>query len=190
MYVCHRALWTNVSDVIWRQRYHGSPLAQIMACSLTAPGHYLNQCWLLISKILYIHARAIRQQVAILSFYIKSMKTILLKLLAHLPGDNELTHWGRDKMDAISQTTFSNTFSWMKIFEFRLTFHWSLFPRFQLANVPALVQLMAWRRPGDMPLSEPVIISSPTHICITRPQWVNKCFHLIRHCCLKGAWDR
>ena len=37
-----------------------------------------------------------------------------------------LTHWGRDKMDAISQTTFSNTFSWMKMFEFWLNFHWSL----------------------------------------------------------------
>ena len=40
-----------------------------------------------------------------------------------------LTHWGRDKMDAISQTTLSNAFSWMKMLEFRLTFHWSLFLR-------------------------------------------------------------
>ena len=30
-----------------------------------------------------------------------------------------LTHWGRDKMAEISQTTFSNAFSWMKIYEFR-----------------------------------------------------------------------
>ena len=43
-----------------------------------------------------------------------------------------LTHWGRDKMDAISQTTFSITFSWMKMLEFRLNFHWSLFLRVQL----------------------------------------------------------
>ena len=43
-----------------------------------------------------------------------------------------LTHWGRDKMDAISQTPFSSAFSWMKIFEFRLKFHWSLFLRVQL----------------------------------------------------------
>ena len=43
-----------------------------------------------------------------------------------------LTHWGRDKMAAISQTTFSNAFSWMKMFKFRLRFHWSLFPRVQL----------------------------------------------------------
>ena len=43
-----------------------------------------------------------------------------------------LTHWGRDKMAAIVQTTFSNGFSWMKMYEFRLTFLWSLFPRVQL----------------------------------------------------------
>ena len=43
-----------------------------------------------------------------------------------------LTHWGQDKMDAISWTTFSNAFSWIKMFEYRLKFHWSLFLRVQL----------------------------------------------------------
>ena len=43
-----------------------------------------------------------------------------------------LTHWARDKMDAISKTTFSSAFSWMKMFEFRLKFHWGLFLRVQL----------------------------------------------------------
>ena len=38
-------------DVIWRHR-SGSTLAQVMACCLTAPSHYLNQCWLIISKVL------------------------------------------------------------------------------------------------------------------------------------------
>ena len=47
-------------------------------------------------------------------------------------GLNELTHWGRDKIAAISQTIFWNTFSWMKMCEFRLRFHWSLFLRVQL----------------------------------------------------------
>ena len=40
-------------------------------------------------------------------------------------------------------------------------------------NIPVLVQIMAWRRPGDKPLSEPVMVSLLTHICVTRPQWVN-----------------
>ena len=43
-----------------------------------------------------------------------------------------LTHWGRDKMAAFFQTTFSNDFSWMKMYEFWLTFHWSLFLGVQL----------------------------------------------------------
>ena len=43
-----------------------------------------------------------------------------------------LTHWGRDKMASIFQTTISIAFSWMKMFKFRLRFHWSLFPRVQL----------------------------------------------------------
>ena len=43
-----------------------------------------------------------------------------------------LTHWGGDKMAAIFQTTFSNGFSWMKMYDFRLTFHWSLFLGVQL----------------------------------------------------------
>ena len=36
------------------------------------------------------------------------------------------------QMYAISQTTFSNAFSWMKMLEFRLKCHWNLFPRVQL----------------------------------------------------------
>ena len=43
--------------------------------------------------------------------------------------DLSLTHRGRDKMAADILTTFSNAYSWMKIYVFRLTFHWSLFPR-------------------------------------------------------------
>ena len=31
---------------------------------------------------------------------------------------------------------------------------------------------MAWRRPGDKPLSELMMVSLLTHICVTRPQWV------------------
>ena len=42
------------------------------------------------------------------------------------------THWGRDEMAAIFQTTFWNAFSRKKMYEFRLQFHWSLFLRFEL----------------------------------------------------------
>ena len=46
-------------------------------------------------------------------------------------------------------------------------------PKGPINNNPALVQIMAWRRSGDKPLSEPMIVSLLTHICVTRPQWVN-----------------
>ena len=38
------------SDAIWRPKTW-STLAQVMACCLTAPSHYLNQWWLIISKV-------------------------------------------------------------------------------------------------------------------------------------------
>ena len=46
-------------------------------------------------------------------------------------------------------------------------------PECTIDDKPALVKIMAWRRPGDKPLSEAMMISLPTHICVTRPQWVN-----------------
>ena len=38
----------------------------------------------------------------------------MLSFLHQVTTSADLTHWGRDKMDASSQTTFSNAFSWMK----------------------------------------------------------------------------
>ena len=57
------------------------------------------------------------------------------------------------------------------MFEFRLKFHWSLFPRVQLTIS------QHWFRQwlgADKPLSEPMMVSLLTHICVTRPQWANK----------------
>ena len=83
-----------------------------------------------------------------------------------------LTHWSRDKMAAISQTTFSNAFSWLKMFEYWWNFHWC-FPKGPINNIPALVQIMAWRLDGAKPIFEPMMFFLLTHIRVTRPQWVN-----------------
>ena len=45
-------------------------------------------------------------------------------------------------------------------------------PSGPISNIPTLVQVMAWCRPGDKPLSEPMMVRLPTHICATWPQWV------------------
>ena len=84
------------------------------------------------------------------------------------------TYWGRDKMAVISQATLSNAFSRMKMLEFRLKLHWSLFLRVQLTIS------QHWFRQclGDKPLSEPMMVRLPTHICVTRPQWVKISYHV------------
>ena len=47
-------------------------------------------------------------------------------------------------------------------------------PKSPINNIPALVQIMAWCRPGNKPLSEPMVVNLLTHICFTQPQWVNE----------------
>ena len=45
-------------------------------------------------------------------------------------------------------------------------------PKGPINNIPALVQIMAWWRPGAKPLSELMMVRLLTHICVTPPQWV------------------
>ena len=87
------------------------------------------------------------------------------------PPTGSLTHWGRNNRATIFQKTFWNEFSWMKMCEFRLKFHWSLFLGAPINNIPALVQIMAWRREGDKPLSETMMVSLLTHICYCEFIW-------------------
>ena len=71
------------------------------------------------------------------------------------------THWDRDKMAAILQTTFFNTFSWMRI---SIKMSLKFVPKGPVKDIPTLIQIMAWRGPGDKPLSEPMMVSLLTHI--------------------------
>ena len=78
---------------------------------------------------------------------------------------------GRHFADAIFKCIFLNENAWISL-EISLKFVLKV----RINNIPTLVQIMAWRRPGDKPSSEPVMVSLLTHICITRPQWVNLCW--------------
>ena len=62
---------------------------------------------------------------------------------------------------------------WNCMNKFGSKFHCSLFLRVSMNNIPALVQIIAWRLPGAKLLSEPVMVRLPMHICITQPQWIN-----------------
>ena len=76
---------------------------------------------------------------------------------------------GRHFPDDIFKSIFLNGNVWISI-KISLKF----VPKGPINNtIPAMVQIMAWRRPGDKPLSVPMMVRLLTHICVTRPQWVN-----------------
>ena len=74
---------------------------------------------------------------------------------------------GHHFADDMLKCIFLNENAWISI-KISLKF----VPKGSINNNLALFQIMAWRRPGDKPLSEPMMVSSLTHICITRPQWL------------------
>ena len=131
-------LWP--SDVKWWHK-PVSTWAQVMARCLTAPSHYLNQCWHIISKVHWHSSEPISREILQPSITKINWKVTYLKFHLNLSGVNELnppilatiavnyfiggkfrlmfeafgmeytlTHWGRDKMAAISQTAISNAF--------------------------------------------------------------------------------
>ena len=79
-----------------------------------------------------------------------------------------LPHWGRDKWPTFFRRLFKCIFLnenvWISP---------KILPKFvskvPFSNIPALVEMFAWRRRGDKPLSEPMMVSLLTHICVTRP---------------------
>ena len=74
---------------------------------------------------------------------------------------------GRHFADDIFKCIFLNENVWISI-KISLKF----VPKGPIYNIPALVQIMAWPRPGDKPLSEPMMVNLLMHICVSRPQWV------------------
>ena len=74
---------------------------------------------------------------------------------------------GRHFPDDILKWIFLNENIWISI-KMSLKF----VSRGSINNIPALVRIMAWRLPGDKPLSEPMVVRLLMHICVTQPQWV------------------
>ena len=151
--------WTNDGPVLWRTNftsllgcvatYSDWKIAWLTHLSLVP--HVcvseLGQHWsspvrrqvttrtnagLLLIGLLWTNYSEIRIGILLVSFKKNAFEIVVCQNGGHFVYGDELTHWGRHKMAAISQTTLSNDFSWMKRFEFRLRFHWSLFLRVQL----------------------------------------------------------
>ena len=71
----------------------------------------------------------------------------------------------------------------------------------QINNIHALIKIMDWRRPGDKPWFEPMIVRLLTHICVSRPQrlnheintalWRHRCYKICLRCFshnLESSW--
>ena len=69
----------------------------------------------------------------------------------------------------ILKCIFLNEIVWILI-EISLTF----IPKGPINYIPALVQMMAWRRTGDKPLSEPMMVNLLMHIYVTWPEGANE----------------
>ena len=69
--------------------------------------------------------------------------------------------------DDIFKCIFLNENAWI-LFKISLNFVFKI----GINNITALVQIMAWCRPGDKPLSGAMTVRLSTHICVTWPQLV------------------
>ena len=73
-------------------------------------------------------------------------------------GLNVLTNWRWDKMATILQTMLLNTLVNENI-KIPIKISLNFVPDGSINNIPALVQIMVWRHPGNKPLSEPMMVS-------------------------------
>ena len=91
---------------------------------------------------------------------------------------------GRLFADDVFKRIFLNENVWISL-KISLKF----VPKVPINNIPALVQIMARRHPGDKLLSEPMMVNLLTHICVARPQLVNgPCSYLFQPLTL--VWAR
>ena len=83
-------------------------------------------------------------------------------------------YWNRDKWPPFSRRNLKCIFFNENVY-ISIDISLRFVPQCQIYNIPALVQIMAWRLPDDKPLSEPMMASLLTHISVTRLQWVDAC---------------
>ena len=74
---------------------------------------------------------------------------------------------GQHFPDDIFKCIFLNENVWILI---KISFNFV--PKGPINNIPALVQVMAWCRPGAKPLSKPLMVRLSKHIYVTQPRWV------------------
>ena len=72
--------------------------------------------------------------------------------------NQRLTHLDLEKMAAIWLTDFSNSFFLNENWCILIRISPKFIPKGSIKNKPAMVLRMAWRRTGNKPLSEPMLV--------------------------------
>ena len=111
--VLTQSLWP--CDSIWWHRSL-STLAQVMACCLMAPSHYLYQCWLVVSKVLWHSSEGNYTRDTSSINHCKKLENDLSKISYKFP-------WGQ----------------WVKIYE-----HFTVTPGHSHQNLPLIMQGWTW----------------------------------------------
>ena len=117
----------NMNYLIWND-ITVSCYVGFVLCVYDVSCHEKQHCMAIIN--LYDELSSFVQNISLLfqKVYLNSDKSMLHTRVTC----QDLTHLSLDKMSAVSQTIFSDAFSWMKIFVFWLRFHWILFLMVQL----------------------------------------------------------
>ena len=147
----------------WINNYTSSFLWHVYIMTLSCPN--FNNSGLNEPTFKFVHGWVIasRSCIDVITYPCSNLHAVSANLINTLrPRQN-----GRHFPDDIFKCIFLNENVWISI-KISLNF----VPRGPINNIPALVQIMAWRRPGDKPFSEPMMVSLLMHICVTLPQWV------------------
>ena len=126
-------------------------------------------------KTLELHISAIPVQLVSeefsLNIIMKNLSTICVHHHVSYFNTLRLTQNGCHLADDLFKCIFLKENIWILI-KISLNF----VPKGPINNIPALVQVMAWCRPGDKPLSKTMMVRLTMPICVTQPQWVKKSY--------------
>ena len=132
-------------------------MAQLIAYFLVASSHYFK-------PMMTYH------QWSSMAFKITSHTHIYWDEIMHIFNVCEITavlnstHWGWLTHICLSKLPIIGSDSGLS--------HIKFVPRGPENNISVLVQIMAWRRPGGKPLSEPMMVNLLMHIWVPWPWWV------------------
>ena len=150
------SFWNNLPFILWFSLISHCLKAGFEACHGQFDGSWFD--WQRLWELLMvpIDKAALIQVMAWRRVYAKPSPEAIITLMIDTYMCHQAFALSAIVWKLISQTTFSNAFGLKR----------------KCNNIPGLVQIMVWHRPGDKPLSEPVMVSLLTHKCVVRPQWV------------------